>query len=288
MGNLLLQPITQNNKQTYMIIDGANRLITLSLLLSRILHQLIKMTTNENEKNQYRELIKQLLYTENQPKITLSNPDDTQYYFNLLKYKTNEHSLDQWSLTPHRERLAYNNFMLTTHTKYDIYLRDQLNIVLKQLYFTIFLVNDNFEANLATFSGVSRGEPYNELEILKHYLLLWADCNIQNKEQHNYFTNKIISLCEKIITYHDIIGLDIEDAMKDISETNKSLKAFVQHVYAVETSTDKYRDDDFDICWWRSHWAIESSIPITSTNTNEILHFLQTIETEHTKEKNQE
>ena len=287
MGNLILQPTASNDDPTYLIIDGANRLITLSLFLSRILHRLIKITTDTNRKNQYQELIKLLLYTENQPKITLSNPDDTQYYFDLLKYGTNEcPHLDVSSLVPHRDRLAFNNYMLTTHANSDVYLLEQLNTTLKQLIFTTYLVNDNFEASLATFSGVSRGESYNELEILKHYLLLWVDYNIQNKEQHDYFADKIISLCEKINTYHDTVGLDMEEAMKDVSETNKSLKTFVQQIFEIGVRKREPNDSDAEIDWWRGHWAIENSMPITDPDANTILHFLQTIETEFDRERN--
>ena len=289
MGNLILQPIQNNDNSTYLIIDGTNRLITLSLFLSRILHQLINLTNYKNDKIKYKKLISQLLYTGNRPKIKLSNTDDTQHYLNLLKNGASDSPYpDIYSPFPHRDRLVFNTHMLHIPQRSIEYLLDLFNVITTQLYFTIFFVNNDFEANLTITSSNNRGESYNELEILKHYLLLWVNNNIQNKEQHNQLTNKIIILCEKISHYYDITGLDVKDAFRDISETNKALKNFVQHVYETVLKTnnpqhnnDQNKDNIETIGWWRSFWNINKMIPMTNPSIDTILNLLQTLETEY-------
>lgn len=151
------------------VIDGQQRLTSISLYMSAIIHRLLNLGVEDctEERREY-------LYQNGQCRLMLNNNTDDIYY-ELISLGYTKLT----TLTAHQCRLKEAYEFFSNHIS--MYTQERLELLLSaitnKLNFSSYLIDDQSEVGMTFELMNSRGKDLTHLELLKNYLMYWVNRN---------------------------------------------------------------------------------------------------------------
>ena len=180
--NRLAVDYVTDKLRTVDVVDGQQRLATVALYLSIILHKLINMGETD-----YVQKIPVFLYAGSKCRLSL-NEDTNDCFFDLLKYghpNTEASSI-------HEKRLLEAHKFLEDHLLKELsrrpgkeieYIRELYDAITQKLAFTFYAIEEECEIGMTFELMNSRGKDLSVLELLKNYLMYWISRNSDDAER---------------------------------------------------------------------------------------------------------
>lgn len=155
------------------VVDGQQRLTTVSLYLSILIHRLIRMGERDFEQE-----IPLFLYASTGTKLSLNN-DTQDIYHDLIKSgapRTAPASTHQVRLAEaHQHLKRHIDKRLTTKGVDGVtYLKGLYGAITQKLVFTFYKIEEESEIGMTFELMNSRGKGLSVLELLKNYLMHWV------------------------------------------------------------------------------------------------------------------
>lgn len=170
------------------VVDGQQRLTTVSLYLSVILRELVKRGEDSYERK-----IQDYLYSGETSRLTLANASNG-IFVDLLKSGLSRTEPS----TPHERRLVKACERLQSHIDSKLaagsdieYLRQLFEAITQKLHFTFYRIEEAHEVGMTFELMNSRGKDLTDLEKLKNYLMYWVSRNEPNGRNSADLTRKI-------------------------------------------------------------------------------------------------
>ena len=151
------------------VIDGQQRLTSISLYMSAIIHRLLNLGVEDctEERREY-------LYQNGQCRLMLNNNTDDIYY-ELISLGYTKLT----TLTAHQCRLKEAYEFFSNHISQ--YPQERLELLLSaitnKLNFSSYIIDDQSEVGMTFELMNSRGKDLTHLELLKNYLMYWVNRN---------------------------------------------------------------------------------------------------------------
>lgn len=151
------------------VIDGQQRITSISLYLAAIINRLIMLGVDDcrEERDEY-------LYRNGQCRLLLNNNTDDIYY-ELISSGTTKHP----TTTSHQNRLKDAYAFFDNHIRQCS--QDRLELLLSaitnKLNFSSYVIDDQSEVGMTFELMNSRGKDLTHLELLKNYLMYWVNRN---------------------------------------------------------------------------------------------------------------
>ena len=235
MGTIIIHGTQQQQKyQTvykpiWEIVDGQQRLITLSLYLAVILNRL------KQTKNDYNDSVKQYLYCSSGTRIRLHDDSDNAFYLKLLKNggRIDESTVNPISFTASRllDAGLYLNEQASKLS--DEELEKVYDIITSRIIFTTYEVEEFAEVGM-TFELVNnRGKDLTVFELFKNYLLYWCYRNVLDQEKREELTGEINRTWKTV--YENVNEVKASDTL---------VNQFLKYVYIIvsgNVSWDGYK-----------------------------------------------
>lgn len=151
------------------VIDGQQRITSISLYLAAIINRLITLGVDDcsEERDEY-------LYRNGQCRLLLNNNTDDIYY-ELISSGTTK----QPTTTSHQNRLKEAYAFFDNHIKQCSQERLELllSAITNKLNFSSYVIDDQSEVGMTFELMNSRGKDLTDLELLKNYLMYWVNRN---------------------------------------------------------------------------------------------------------------
>lgn len=237
MGTIITQQTNQTQfyhtteKPIIEIVDGQQRLISLSLYLSAILSKLIQTTTDKDEIEKYKDAIKTYLYWSGKTHIKLHDTIDNEFYLDLLKNggETRDTNPDPVSFTETRLSNAGRIFGDYVNNLSVSELNTLYTTITTKLSFCSYKINESCEIGI-TFELVNnRGKQLTNFELLKNYLLYWISYNITDPHEKEELSLQINNTWKAV--YENINYVKANDTLTD---------DFLRYVYILESGNTTY------------------------------------------------
>lgn len=169
------------------VVDGQQRLTTVSLYLSVILRELV-----QRGEVRYEREIQDYLYSGETSRLTLANASDG-IFLDLLKSGLSRTEPS----TPHERRLVRACERLQSHIENELaansdveYLRQLFEAITQKLHFTFYRIEEGHEVGMTFELMNSRGKDLTDLEKLKNYLMYWVGRNEPSERKSADLTRK--------------------------------------------------------------------------------------------------
>lgn len=162
------------------IIDGQQRLTTISLYLAAIIHRLLDLGNDA-----YKDALSQYIYKSGQCKMLLNNNTEHLYYELVTSGCTKS-----TPTTTHQQRLKNAYDFLSKHIK-DLQqqrLIDLYSAITTKLHFSSYIIDDPSEVGMTFELMNSRGKDLTDLELLKNYLMYWTYRNASDEDKGTLIT----------------------------------------------------------------------------------------------------
>jgi len=171
------------------VVDGQQRLTTVCLYLSVIIHALIKEGYED-----YKNDIPDFLFCGETSKLTPANGTED-LFLQLLKAGTPRNQLN----TPHEKRLAEAVKYFSNHIESILgdtdkgveYLVSLYQAIISKLRFTYYTIEEECEIGMTFELMNSRGKGLSVLELLKNYFMHWVSRNVDDEEDRSGLTKKV-------------------------------------------------------------------------------------------------
>lgn len=173
----------RSSMQCVEVVDGQQRLTSICLYLSVIIHALVRSGEKE-----YGQDIPKYLYHDATCKLTLNN-DTEALFFQLLR----DGVARTTPITSHQKRLAaaHDHFLshieksLADSTKGIAFVKNLFKHITGKLVFTYYEIEEETEIGMTFELMNSRGKDLSVLELLKNYLMHWISRNSPDNQERN-------------------------------------------------------------------------------------------------------
>ncbi len=202
--------------EVFDVVDGQQRLASISLYLSVIIRELAK------EESEYEKKTPIYLYNGETCRLTLNNECDLRLFRHLLE---NGDTRTNKETTPHQGRLINATKKFSKHIEEQVkkrrkestkYLKGLFNAITNKLVFTYYAIDEECEIGMTFELMNSRGKKLSILELLKNYFKHWLFRNTDNNER-NTLTEKINSAWKDI--YSNLANSGSDDQCLQIAWT---------------------------------------------------------------------
>lgn len=162
------------------IIDGQQRLTTISLYLAAIIHRLMDLGNDA-----YKDALNQYIYKSGQCKLILNNNTEHLYYELVTSGCAKSDPT-----TSHQQRLKSAYDFLSKHISNltQERLTDLYSAITTKLHFSSYIIDDPSEVGMTFELMNSRGKDLTDLELLKNYLMYWTYRNASEEDKGDLIT----------------------------------------------------------------------------------------------------
>ena len=243
MGTIISYKPQDEPKCAKEIVDGQQRLLSLSLYLAAMKRHLNDQATTEK--------IDALLFADQnmpkQPRIKLLEENDNIFYRELLD---NNDSKKPESFSQHHLYSAFQIYHKHFSEQSQDKLIEKYNVIKNNLRFAYFEISEYAEAGM-TFELVNnRGKELTHFELAKNYFIFWAHCNLNTGDE-----KRMIEQVQETYTaiYQKLTG------KKD------NIDSYLAAIFVLATGTTSYD----------GYKTIKSYYPINTQNPEEIKNKIQ-------------
>ena len=222
------------------IVDGQQRLISISLFLAAVLYRLKQAPKDDAD---YNDSIKRYLYCSGTTRINLHDESDNAFYLNLLKNggKADESTSEPASFTASRLSAAgaYLNDFVSRQS--DETLEKIYDVITSRIVFTTYEIDELAEIGM-TFELVNnRGKHLTVFELFKNYLLYWCYRNVPDRDKREELTAEINRTWKTV--YENINEVKTSDSLVD---------QFLRYVYIIVSGN----------VTWDGYKSLKTHLPI--------------------------